>query len=338
MKLQNAFGLGLLLLASTAYAAETEWTLERLVLGSPWDRFPVGTAIVFEVHQPGMTQPGTIVQVLTRTKKGGLEVVAKIGQATRREPVVTTRDAKIVDLGSDTVTIEGKAMPCSRKRVTFAGTAMEVCLHDEHGVLRIDKESYPSTTVVKLAEPCTIGDDIQLTCRRLSVGRATMLMSLDIPSAVVFTEQPSADLVSTMQAIDVKFGQPDLCGPLRKVADRFLEEKAARTSIDLVLEGASRSYLETRTREDGKNTERFVAEFHSYGPVGPARGRYEQAFAALRACSEFSWTDEKTVDDRCRILEGHRGQAEGPVELRVETCFRSTGESAFEQVVQVTLE
>lgn len=337
MNTRQLLRIGALLIASMSLAAETDWTIERLVLESPWGHFPVGTAIVFEINQVG-APPGTMTQVLRRNAKGDLEIVAVSGQAKKTQPVVKIRSAQIEDTGTDSVSIDGVAMPCNKKRVTFEGGTLEVCLHEEHGVLRIDKESHPATTVVALAEPCSIGEAIQLTCRRLNVGPSSTLMSLEVPSGVVHSEQKAGEYTSTMIATRVEYGQPDLCQPLRQVADEFLQEKTAAPHTELRLQGASRSYLETRTGKDGTQVERFVAEFTSFGAVAPARKRYEQAFAALRACNEFSWTDEQTVDDQCRRLAGRRGQAQGPVELRVQTCFRSSGQAATEQVLQVSLE
>ena len=85
MRMRYVFGIGTLLLASVASATETKWTIERLLLGSPWDGFPVGTAIVFNVTQPGMRGAQSMTQVLVRDRSGALQIAAVTGKAKRTQ-------------------------------------------------------------------------------------------------------------------------------------------------------------------------------------------------------------------------------------------------------------
>jgi hypothetical protein len=183
-----------------------------------WEGYGVGTSIAFrsvmKIQMPeGMpAQPDqvseerqTLLEVTPTQFK--VKFDTKTGEHTSTfEHVIDRRvvqpdQIQIEDLGPESVTVEGTAYPCMKRRVTVPVKDAEpsvslVWEHDAHGVLRMEGEAQGEgqgmTWVTTRLDVKVTVSGRELSCREVKMatemGEMTSLFSLEVPGTVVRTQ------------------------------------------------------------------------------------------------------------------------------------------------------
>jgi hypothetical protein len=216
-------------------------SLSPLALAAPaapkgaWDGFGDGSWVQMrtttKMEMPGVAMPEQVMEqkmtlVKTTEEEWVVKVESKMGEtampanevhlprkAAAGMPAATPDAPKPEDLGTETVSVDGKDYACKKLKSVAAGMTSITWVSDEVGLLKIESEGNGTTTsfaVTSLAKKAKVGDK-EVTCREQkqttkmagTESTSVMLMSDEVPMGMVRSDTSTTGAAASKMTMEV---------------------------------------------------------------------------------------------------------------------------------------